>query len=75
MPNPFWSFDTQVDVVLACCILHNFIMGVDPYDPFMQELNVEVKSQSQDRRHQQTQREEREDNRGTSKRVSIARLM
>jgi hypothetical protein len=28
----FWSYETQVDVVLACCIIHNHIMRVDPYD-------------------------------------------
>ena len=27
--EPSYSFDTMVDVVLACCILHNFLMGVD----------------------------------------------
>lgn len=74
--EPYWSFDTQVHVVLACCVLHNFIMGVDPNDPFMQEQNVEVESQSQERRHQQTQREEREENREwAAKRDDIARAM
>ncbi|KAG5225512.1 nuclease HARBI [Salix suchowensis] len=33
----FWSYETQVEVVLACCILHNHIMGVDPYDFLMEE--------------------------------------
>ncbi|PPR88509.1 hypothetical protein GOBAR_AA32176 [Gossypium barbadense] len=28
--EPFWNFQTQVDIVLACCIIHNHIMGVDP---------------------------------------------
>ncbi|GAV71037.1 LOW QUALITY PROTEIN: DDE_4 domain-containing protein, partial [Cephalotus follicularis] len=23
--KPFWSFATQVDVVLACCVIHNHI--------------------------------------------------
>ncbi|GAV88286.1 DDE_4 domain-containing protein, partial [Cephalotus follicularis] len=35
--EPFWSFATQVDVVLACCVIHNHIMGVDPSDPMVQE--------------------------------------
>jgi hypothetical protein len=26
----FWSYETQVGVVLACCIIHNHIMGVNP---------------------------------------------
>ena len=28
----FWSFETQVKVVLACCVIHNHIMGVEPND-------------------------------------------
>jgi hypothetical protein len=36
--KPFWSYETQVNVVLACCIIHNHIMGVDPYDFFMEEI-------------------------------------
>ena len=34
----FWSYETQVDVVLACCIIHNHIMGADPYDFLMEEI-------------------------------------
>ncbi|KAK5772255.1 hypothetical protein PVK06_048535 [Gossypium arboreum] len=30
--DPFCNFQTQVDIVLACCIIHNHIMGVDPSD-------------------------------------------
>ncbi|KAH1082220.1 hypothetical protein J1N35_010531 [Gossypium stocksii] len=30
--EPFWNFQTQVDIVLACCIIQNHIMGVDPND-------------------------------------------
>ncbi|KAK5771405.1 hypothetical protein PVK06_047608 [Gossypium arboreum] len=30
--EPFWNFQTQVDIVLACCIIHNHIMGVNPSD-------------------------------------------
>ena len=33
--RPFFPFRTQVDIVLACCILHNFIMshGCDDFVP------------------------------------------
>ena len=34
----FWSYETQVDVMLACCIIHNHIMGVDPYYFLMKEI-------------------------------------
>ena len=36
--KPFWSYETQVNVVLSCCIIHNHIMGVDPYDFLMEEI-------------------------------------
>jgi len=34
----FWYYKTQVNVVLACCIIHNHIMRVDPYDFLMEEI-------------------------------------
>jgi hypothetical protein len=39
--KPFWSYETQVNVVLACCIIHNHIMGVDPHDFLMEEICTE----------------------------------
>lgn len=30
--EPFFPFETQVDIALACFILHNFILQVDPKD-------------------------------------------
>uniref|UniRef100_A0A2N9H7M0 DDE Tnp4 domain-containing protein n=1 Tax=Fagus sylvatica TaxID=28930 RepID=A0A2N9H7M0_FAGSY len=40
--EPFWSFETQVEVVLACCVLHNHIVGVDPDDPIMGDTTSEA---------------------------------
>ena len=34
--EPFWFFETQVEVVLACCVIHNHIMGVDPTNYIME---------------------------------------
>ena len=28
--EPFWEFEIQVKVVLVCCVLHNFLRGIDP---------------------------------------------
>uniref|UniRef100_A0A2N9FH91 DDE Tnp4 domain-containing protein n=1 Tax=Fagus sylvatica TaxID=28930 RepID=A0A2N9FH91_FAGSY len=58
--EPFWSFETQVEVVLACCVLHNHIMGVDPDDPIMGDTTSEVDSQ---RIVHQTRREAQEESR------------
>ncbi|KAK9034396.1 hypothetical protein V6N11_050563 [Hibiscus sabdariffa] len=42
--EPFWDFQTQVDVVLACTIIHNHIMGVDPNDLINEGLYEEFES-------------------------------
>jgi hypothetical protein len=40
-----WLFETQVEVVLACCVIHNHIMGVDPNDSIIEEVcDVNFKS-------------------------------
>lgn len=74
--EPHWSFQTQVDIVLACCIIHNFIMGIDPQDIITVTTNAEIESQNQSVRSQQTQRQERDESREwTAKRDSIAHNM
>ncbi|KAG8486322.1 hypothetical protein CXB51_019667 [Gossypium anomalum] len=42
--EPFWNFQTQVDIVLAYCIIHNHIIGVDPNDLLNQGLYEEPES-------------------------------
>ena len=42
--EPFWSFQTQVEVVLACCVIHSHIMGVDPIDYIMEATMNQVES-------------------------------
>ena len=42
--EPFWSFKTQVKVVLACCVVHNHIMGVELNDYIMEDAMNQVKS-------------------------------
>ncbi|KAG8498975.1 hypothetical protein CXB51_005386 [Gossypium anomalum] len=40
--EPFWNFQIQVDIVLACCIIHNHIMRVDPSELLNQGLYEEL---------------------------------
>ena len=54
--EPFWSFETQVKVVLACCVVHNHIMGVEPNDHIMEDAMNEVESSD----HQQGTQSRRE---------------
>ena len=42
--EPFWSFETQVKVVLACCVFHNHIIGVEPNDHIMEDAMNQVES-------------------------------
>ena len=42
--EPFWSFEPQVEVVLACCVIHNHIMGVDPTNHIMEVAMNQVES-------------------------------
>nr|XP_012466306.1 unnamed protein product [Gossypium raimondii] len=72
--EPFWNFQTQVDIVLACCIIHNHIMGVDPSDLINQGLYEE--SEFDSIIQTLTEREEREEAREWSaKRDEIAQTM
>jgi hypothetical protein len=52
--KPFWSFETHVEVVLACCVIHNHIIGVDHNDSVMEEEVCDAKSQNQSGRVYQT---------------------
>ena len=45
--EPHWSYNVQVDIVLACCVIHNFIMGVDPNDIIMNDPSCEVELRTQ----------------------------
>ena len=40
----FWYFETQVKVMLACCVVHNHIMGVEPNDHIMEDAMNQVES-------------------------------
>nr|DAD19523.1 TPA_asm: hypothetical protein HUJ06_020986 [Nelumbo nucifera] len=42
----YFDFDTQVNIVIACCVLHNHIMGVDPHDQYTREGICEADRQN-----------------------------
>ena len=63
--EPFWSFPIEVDVVLAYCIIHNHMIGVDPLDSIMSNglCGSPLANERTSRRVQQSQREVQEENR------------
>ena len=70
--EPNYCIDTQNEIILACCILHNYLMGVDPDESLIAEVDEEV-SHSHRERVGPTPREDDEDARqGDIIRDSIA---
>lgn len=43
--EPHYPVDTQSDIILACCILHNYLIGVDPYERLIAEVDREFFSE------------------------------
>ena len=37
-----YCVDTKNEIILACCILHNYLMGVDPDESLIAEVDEEV---------------------------------
>ena len=44
--KPFHSFPSQVDVVLACCMRYNYILGVAPHEKFLND-DVQLEEESE----------------------------
>ena len=40
--EPNYCVDTQNEIILACCMLHNYLMGVDPNESLIAEIDEEV---------------------------------
>ena len=60
--EPFWSFPIQVKVVLACYVVYNHTMGVEPNDHIMEDAMNQVES-SDHQQETQSRRESVEDSR------------
>ncbi|XP_059627332.1 protein ALP1-like [Cornus florida] len=43
--EPTYSIETQTEIILACCILHNYLMGVDPDERHIDEVDRELLNQ------------------------------
>ena len=42
MTKPFCSVDTVTEIILAYCILHYYLMGVDPDERLIAEVDQEI---------------------------------
>ncbi|XP_016206692.1 protein ALP1-like [Arachis ipaensis] len=57
--EPYYSFKTMRDIFLACCILHNFLMGVDVDQSIIEAVDRELlQERNIDRSQSNQQRDE-----------------
>ncbi|XLS86936.1 hypothetical protein HN51_037102, partial [Arachis hypogaea] len=57
--EPYYSFETMIDIFLAYCILYNFFMGVDVDQSIIDEIDRELlKERNIDRSQSNQQRDE-----------------
>ena len=74
--EPTYSVDTQTEIILACCIIHNYLMGVDPDERLIAKVDEELLQQSHHETEAHAPREDDEDARqGEILRDSIALAM
>ncbi|XP_059663464.1 uncharacterized protein LOC132309133 [Cornus florida] len=45
--EPTYDVNTQVDIILACCIIHNYLMGMDPDESLINEVDRELLNETQ----------------------------
>ncbi|XP_014523639.1 protein ALP1-like [Vigna radiata var. radiata] len=69
--EPHYGLETMTDIILVCCILHNFLCGVDNNDSLLDEVDNELKEREE---HNASSSQLREDDHriGSSIRDSIA---
>jgi len=48
----------MTDIVLGCCILHNFLLGVDNDDSLLEEVDRELMQGDIDASHSQTREDD-----------------
>uniref|UniRef100_A0A803ND90 DDE Tnp4 domain-containing protein n=1 Tax=Chenopodium quinoa TaxID=63459 RepID=A0A803ND90_CHEQI len=71
--EPQYSLKTQTDIIVVCCILHNFLMGFDPDQSLIDEVDRELLDA--DNEECETLSTEEESKEGSKIRDSIAKQM
>ncbi|XP_027109591.1 uncharacterized protein [Coffea arabica] len=73
--QPTYSVEIQSQIVLACCILHNFLMEFDPDLEYINEVDEELASQSPSKEESGDISAEKDHAQGESLRNEIAMQM
>ncbi|XP_059634222.1 uncharacterized protein LOC132276683 isoform X1 [Cornus florida] len=56
--EPTYDVKTQVDIILACCIIHNYLMGMDPDESLFNEVDRELLNETPHEEHGPMERSE-----------------
>ena len=76
MKKPFFSVDTVTEIILAYCILHNYLMGVDPDERMIAEVDQEISNgDTHNEARNSTNDSDADARRGAILRTSIATRM
>ncbi|GAU49426.1 hypothetical protein TSUD_407280 [Trifolium subterraneum] len=59
--EPYYSFPVMTDIFIACCILHNYLMGVDVDNQIIAEVDQELQQRGIDRSSTNQRDEMKED--------------
>ncbi|XP_078157475.1 uncharacterized protein LOC144553254 [Carex rostrata] len=73
--EPHYDEETMADLVIACCIIHNFLMGVDPDEELISEEDNELMRSEVENETPSTTSRNDEHRRGERIRDSIAMMM
>ncbi|KAL2339778.1 hypothetical protein Fmac_007718 [Flemingia macrophylla] len=68
--EPHYSLDTMTNIILACCIVHNFLRGIDNDDSLLAEVDRELMEEDVDTMSTQVREEDYRE--GSNLRDSIA---
>ena len=49
--KPHYGLETQKEIILACCIGHNYLMCVDPDDTMLAQVDNELVDKAHEEHH------------------------
>ncbi|XLS66089.1 hypothetical protein HN51_026063, partial [Arachis hypogaea] len=73
--EPYYDIEVMVDIVLACIILHNFLMGVDPDQHLISQVDRELQNNNPEATNEEREEVNEDYRRGAALRDNMAAQM
>ncbi|QHO27407.1 Putative nuclease [Arachis hypogaea] len=73
--EPYYDVEVMVDIVLACIILHNFLMGVDPDQHLISQVDRELQNNNPEATNEEREEVNEDYRRGAALRDNMAAQM